>query len=267
MPTANAALEHADGAVVSPTLAESEADADAEILDEPVHFLAGRRIGTDRFSSSAAPYGSNRAVGYRVDNGALEIAWAALGDANLDSELNAFDLGALQSGGKFSRDTPATWQDGDTNYDGRFNIFDLVAMNGTGLFGRGSYLPQEPAPAAAKPLDPMWVFAALAAEDDDEEARSDATEPSKAWQAPRIAEGIPASVAALFPSTLYAAGRLKASSRSADHFRRQCPRLTPFPNPDPDLVRESSCPGWGWKGFSEEEATQCRADRGLASAG
>jgi len=43
--------------------------------------------------------------------------------------------------------------------------------------------------------------------------------------------------------------------------------LTPSPNLDPDLVRESSCPNWGWKGFSDEEATQCRADRGLASAG
>jgi len=44
-------------------------------------------------------------------------------------------------------------------------------------------------------------------------------------------------------------------------------QLTPSPNPDPGLVRESSCPVWGWKGFSDEEATQCRADRGLASAG
>ena len=43
--------------------------------------------------------------------------------------------------------------------------------------------------------------------------------------------------------------------------------LTPSPNPDPGLVRESSCPWWGWKGFSDEEATQCRADRRLASAG
>jgi hypothetical protein len=43
--------------------------------------------------------------------------------------------------------------------------------------------------------------------------------------------------------------------------------LTPSPNRDPGLVRESSCPWWGWKGFSDEEATQCRADRGLASAG
>jgi hypothetical protein len=43
--------------------------------------------------------------------------------------------------------------------------------------------------------------------------------------------------------------------------------LTPSPNLDPGLVRESSCPGWGWKGFVDEEATQYRADRGLASAG
>jgi hypothetical protein len=43
--------------------------------------------------------------------------------------------------------------------------------------------------------------------------------------------------------------------------------VTPSPNLDPGLVRESSCPDWGWKGFSDEEATQCRADRGLASAG
>jgi len=42
---------------------------------------------------------------------------------------------------------------------------------------------------------------------------------------------------------------------------------TPSPNPEPGLVRESSCPDWGWKGFSDEEATQYRADRGLASAG
>jgi len=43
--------------------------------------------------------------------------------------------------------------------------------------------------------------------------------------------------------------------------------ITPSPNPDPGLVRESLCPWRGLKGFSDEEATQCRADRGLASAG
>jgi hypothetical protein len=37
--------------------------------------------------------------------------------------------------------------------------------------------------------------------------------------------------------------------------------VTPSPNLEPGLVRESSCPGWGLKGFSDGEATQCRADR------
>ena len=44
-------------------------------------------------------------------------------------------------------------------------------------------------------------------------------------------------------------------------------RLTPSPNSEPVLVRESSSPMWGLKGFSDEEATQCRADCWLASAG
>ena len=43
--------------------------------------------------------------------------------------------------------------------------------------------------------------------------------------------------------------------------------LIPSPNLEPGLVRESSCPGWGLKGFSDEKATQHRADRGPASAG
>jgi hypothetical protein len=43
--------------------------------------------------------------------------------------------------------------------------------------------------------------------------------------------------------------------------------LTPSPNSDPVLVRESPCPDRGWKGFSDEEATQYRADCGPASAG
>jgi hypothetical protein len=38
----DATLEHADGTVVPPALTEGEADADAEVLDEPVQILAGR---------------------------------------------------------------------------------------------------------------------------------------------------------------------------------------------------------------------------------
>ncbi len=45
----DAALEHADWAVISPALAEGEADTDPEVLQEPVQLLAGRRIAADRF--------------------------------------------------------------------------------------------------------------------------------------------------------------------------------------------------------------------------
>jgi len=37
----DASLEHADGTVVPPALTEGEADADAEVLDEPVQILVG----------------------------------------------------------------------------------------------------------------------------------------------------------------------------------------------------------------------------------
>jgi hypothetical protein len=43
----DAALENAGRAVVSMSLAKREPDADAEVLNEAVQFLAGRRIGTD----------------------------------------------------------------------------------------------------------------------------------------------------------------------------------------------------------------------------
>ncbi|MCE2728370.1 MAG: hypothetical protein LW698_16665 [Planctomycetaceae bacterium] len=43
----DAALEHADGAVVPPAVAEGESDPDAKVLDQPVQFLAGRGVGAD----------------------------------------------------------------------------------------------------------------------------------------------------------------------------------------------------------------------------
>jgi hypothetical protein len=57
------------------------------------------------------------------------------------------------------------------------------------------------------------------------------------------------------------------TSRAAGVLLEEFGHVTPSPNLDPGLVRESSCPYWGLKGFSDEEATQCGADRGLASAG
>jgi hypothetical protein len=45
----DAALKNAGRAVVSMSLAEREPDADAEVLNEAVQLLAGRRIATDGF--------------------------------------------------------------------------------------------------------------------------------------------------------------------------------------------------------------------------
>jgi len=67
-------------------------------------------------------------------------------------------------------------------------------------------------------------------------------------------------------STRYTEERIAFALRQAES-GTPAAEVTPSPNPDAGLVRESSCPCWGWKGFSDEEATQYRADRGLASAG
>ena len=45
----DAALENAGRAVVSMSFAERQPDADAEVLNEAVQLLAGRRIATDGF--------------------------------------------------------------------------------------------------------------------------------------------------------------------------------------------------------------------------
>jgi 5-carboxymethyl-2-hydroxymuconate isomerase len=63
------------------------------------------------------------------------------------------------------------------------------------------------------------------------------------------------------------ASKLSSMEGAVIEVRSPSGKRTPSPNLDPGLVRESSCPYWGLKGFSDEEATQCRADRGLASAG
>jgi hypothetical protein len=78
------------------------------------------------------------------------------------------------------------------------------------------------------------------------------------WAARRATSSSPAAI----PTTTSPDRRRPVGTAA-----RRPPRATPSPNLEPGLVRESSCPGWGLKGFSDEEATQCKADRRLASAG
>ena len=101
----------------------------------------GNWAGTSGIGSASAPPGSNRAVGYRVTGGALRLAWAALGDANLDGLVNSVDVSLINNARAFNRPlgTPVSWVAGDFNYSGTVNSIDMQLMNNTGLFGRGSY--------------------------------------------------------------------------------------------------------------------------------
>lgn len=144
--------------------------------------IAGRNGGSwDGVSGiTSTDAGSGREVGYRVVDGAMEVAWAAPGDTNLDGKVDVFDLVAIQNNGKFNSGLAASWAEGDTNYDGVANVFDLTAVSSTNLFNNGDYRsqivfqsdfaggnPVESAaeePVALDPIDTAFVFAALAME-------------------------------------------------------------------------------------------------------
>lgn len=82
-----------------------------------------------------------REIGTRpLADGSLVVAYAAVGDANLDGSVNIQDLIALTAAGKYGTSaTNAGWWEGDFNGDGRVGIGDLIALVSAGLYGSGSY--------------------------------------------------------------------------------------------------------------------------------
>ncbi len=128
--------------------------------------------GASGITSSFA--GGDRAIGYRLVDGVMEVAYAAPGDSNLDGVFDILDLSEILGGGKFNTGEFANWQQGDTNYDGMFDILDISDILSTGLFNEGSYLTQASASSAAADtgsvatFDQALVFAALAMEIDDQ---------------------------------------------------------------------------------------------------
>ena len=89
--------------------------------------------------SSDASLAGRRGVGYRqITGGALQVAWAAYGDTNLDGVVRSTDIIALNTARKFG--TPATdahWWQGDFNYDGKVNSTDITLL--AAMFGKPSY--------------------------------------------------------------------------------------------------------------------------------
>jgi fibronectin-binding autotransporter adhesin len=132
--------------------------------------IAGRNGGSwdgpSGITSTVA--GGDRSIGYRVTGGALEVAYAAPGDSNLDGVFDILDIGDILAAAKFNTGAAANWQQGDVNYDNVFDIVDLADILGTNLFNQGTYLTQGSASSAAvdtgglATFDPALVFAALA---------------------------------------------------------------------------------------------------------
>ena len=84
--------------------------------------------GQTGITSSVAAADAQFGVGYLIDStsGAASVAWAALGDSNLDGLVNFDDILALFP----NYNTPGsfTWQEGDFTYDGLVNFDDILAL-------------------------------------------------------------------------------------------------------------------------------------------
>jgi autotransporter-associated beta strand protein len=108
---------------------------------------AGRAEGTWRGpsgirSAAAATAPEQLAVGYRIAaDGSVTLGTTALGDVDLDGDVDAFDIVSLQGAGGYGGGLPVGWSGGDVNYDGRADILDLVAISSASRFGLG---PLEP---------------------------------------------------------------------------------------------------------------------------
>lgn len=109
--------------------------------------VAGRSGGTwsgggGILSSAAATSKGTRTVGYLMAaDGAATVSFAALGDTNLDGQVNVFDLVGIMGAGRYGSGATAIWSQGDFNYDGFTDVFDLVGIGGSGAYGKGPYLP------------------------------------------------------------------------------------------------------------------------------
>jgi fibronectin-binding autotransporter adhesin len=147
-------IDVATGRVALPASGESPGAELRSLL------IAGRSGGTwdgtsGIMSSDAPTYDgkSGFAVGYRVagDNSAT-VAWASLGDADLDGAVTTADVNAILTSGLLNTGIPgAVWQQGDFDYDGLVTTADINALLTTGRLNSGSYLPPTPPTAIGSP--------------------------------------------------------------------------------------------------------------------
>ncbi len=100
-------------------------------------------------SAAAAADPASRTVGFlRHPDGSASVAFTAVGDLDLDRDVDVFDLLAVSTGGRFGTGGTASWGQGDVNYDGQTNVFDLVGINTGGNYGRGTLAATTPQASA-----------------------------------------------------------------------------------------------------------------------
>jgi hypothetical protein len=126
-------------------------------------YSGGNWTGMGITSSTAAANSGNLAValadnadlhytifhGQTVNDSALLIALATIGDANLDGKVDAFDLNLLAA--HWQQPADALWSAGDFTYDGKVDAFDLNQLAAHWQMSTGNLqaaLAQYPALAA-----------------------------------------------------------------------------------------------------------------------
>lgn len=84
-----------------------------------------------------------RSIGYSSASGPTNVAWAAPGDTNLDSNIDILDIANILSSQKYNSDEKANWIEGDFNYDGKLDALDVAALLGGGFYGSDNYFPKD----------------------------------------------------------------------------------------------------------------------------
>ena len=160
----------------------SPGGVDPTILRQAI--IAGRNGGgwngsSGVASTAASVSAGSRAIGYQIgSDGSATIMFTAVGDLNLDGQVDVFDLLAMDSGRRFGSTDTADWSQGDLDYDGRATIFDLLSIDAAGTFNTrvsaaaaeatAFFVPQESRQAAfaSMAVGLHWEQAGSPAEDD-----------------------------------------------------------------------------------------------------
>ena len=150
------------------TIAAGGMTSSSLLADLAAGFTGGTWSGTSGIVSSAVAAaqaaGQLRTIGWAdTGDGALQVAYAAPGDTNLDGLLDVLDAANILAGGLFDSGSQAIWTQGDFNYDAVLDILDAADFLSTSLFDQGPYEASAAAAVVAVPEPAAWPLLVVAA--------------------------------------------------------------------------------------------------------